>query len=97
MIQFKLRKPVVLLLGIVLFLVVYGALISILSIECDPAIIVDEAFSEIPESMLSSRNIYFLETHNSSDHKLTTRAACSIESAGERSGVYRIMSDFRNF
>jgi hypothetical protein len=82
MIQLRFKKPIVLLVAIALFIIVYGALVSLLSVDCDPAIIVADGFSEIPASLMSSRNIYFLETHNSSDHKLTTRAACSIESAG---------------
>jgi hypothetical protein len=75
----KFKKRVVLLVVIGLITV---ALMKKQSIECDPAIIINSGFSEIPASVMSSRNIYFLETHNSSDHELTTRAACSIESAG---------------
>lgn len=54
--------------------------------ECNKntAIIIKKNFNKVPIEMLTSETIYFLETHNSSDHELTARQACVIESAGKQ-------------
>ncbi|KAG5674648.1 hypothetical protein PVAND_004602 [Polypedilum vanderplanki] len=51
--------------------------------ECNKntAIIIENNFNQVPIEMLKNETIYFLETHNSSDHELTARQACAIESA----------------
>lgn len=41
---------------------------------------------------LNGENVFFVETHNTTEHKLSTRQACSIESAGmfkEHITIYR--------
>jgi uncharacterized protein YneF (UPF0154 family) len=52
--------------------------------ECNKntAIIIRKNFNKVPRELLTNETIYFLETHNSSDHELTSRQACVIESAG---------------
>jgi hypothetical protein len=53
--------------------------------ECNKnsAIIIRKNFNKVPIEMLTNETIYFLETHHSSDHELTARQACAIESAGK--------------
>lgn len=83
MIHLKFRKSVFALIVLIFVIAVFLAIKNYLSINCDVAIIINKSFSEIPKEMLTSQTIFFLETHNSTDHFLSVRAACSIESAGK--------------
>jgi len=45
------------------------------------AIIIEDSFSELPREKVINDAIFFIETTNSTDHQLTARQACAIESA----------------
>lgn len=72
-------------------LIVFGVLLTVLLIkhyikesgttDCDDAVVFRKSLEDSQELMNNS-TIFFLETSNTSDHKLTARQSCAIESAG---------------
>jgi hypothetical protein len=46
-------------------------------------IVISESLKNSSELLQKGKSIFFLETHNTTVHKLSARQACSIESAGE--------------
>lgn len=53
--------------------------------ECseNSGIIIKDSFVDLPSDLITHQTIYFIETTNSSNHRITARQACAIESAGE--------------
>lgn len=83
---YKFRKFfLIILIKLVIFAIIHQlyTLRQYLHNECskNSAVIIRKSFSDIPREYLTNQTIYFLETHNSSEHELTARQACAIESA----------------
>ncbi|KAL7041959.1 hypothetical protein ACKWTF_000970 [Chironomus riparius] len=49
--------------------------------KANSAIIIEDSFSDLPREKIINDAIFFIETTNSTDHQLTARQACAIESA----------------
>ena len=76
------RKKLYISLGVMGIVLILFIIRDYFNYDCDAAIIIDKSFADIPPEMLNEDTIFFLETSNSSDHKISAREACAIESAG---------------
>jgi hypothetical protein len=76
------RRKLYFFLGVLGLLFIIYKINDLSDYDCDAAIIIDKSFANLPPELLNENTIFFLETTNSSDHKINAREACAIESAG---------------